>query len=119
MLFRSGAVFRLGHGICNAVLLPYVCRYNMQGAASQYAELSRFLFPEGRCLPDDAACNLFIDRLNALSERIGTRVRLSQLGVAAKDIPMLAEKAIRDANWGSNPVRPTVKDIEAIYAQAL
>lgn len=119
MAHPLGAVFRLGHGICNAVLLPYVCRYNMQGAASQYAELSRFLFPEGRCLPDDAACNLFIDRLNALSERIGTRVRLSQLGVAAKDIPMLAEKAIRDANWGSNPVRPTVKDIEAIYAQAL
>lgn len=119
MAHPLGAVFRLGHGICNAVLLPYVCRYNMRTAAAQYAELSRFLFPEGRGLPDEAACDLFIDRLNALSERIGTRVPLSQLGVSASDIPVLAEKAIADANWGSNPVKPTVQDIERIYAQAL
>ena len=91
----------------------------MRTAAAQYAELSRFLFTEGRGLSDEAACDLFIDRLNALSERIGTRVPLSQLGVSASDIPVLAEKAIADANWGSNPVKPTVQDIERIYAQAL
>lgn len=119
MAHPLGAVFRLGHGISNAVLLPFVCRYNMREAAADYASLSRFLFAEARDMDESEACDLFIARLNELSERIGTRLPLSKLGVTAADIPMLAEKAIQDANWGSNPVKPTVEDIKEIYTQAL
>ena len=112
-------MFRLGHGICNAVLLPYVCRFNAQAVESKYAELYRFLFPEADELSDTAACARFIEALFRLSERIGTRSTLSTLGVTEADIPLLAEKALQDGNLASNPIQPTAREVEALYRQAL
>ncbi len=119
MAHPLGAVFRLGHGICNAVLLPYVCRFNAQAVESKYAELYRFLFPEADELSDTAACARFIEALFRLSERIGTRSTLSNLGVTEADIPLLAEKALQDGNLASNPIQPTAREVEALYRQAL
>lgn len=118
MAHPLGAIYHLGHGICNAVLLPYVCRFNMQAAQREYVQLARFLFPEAAALGDEEACALFLEEVNALSERIGTRVPLSKLGVKEEDIPLLARKAMDDGNRWSNPLQPTVEQVEALYREA-
>ncbi len=118
MAHPLGAIYHLGHGICNAVLLPYVCRFNMQAAQREYVQLARFLFPEAATLGDEEACALFLEKVNALSERIGTRVPLSKLGVKEEDIPLLARKAMDDGNRWSNPLQPTVEQVEALYREA-
>lgn len=119
MAHPLGAVYHLGHGICNAVLLPYVCEFNMQAAKERYAELARFLFPRAAGKNDEDACGVFLEEVNALSERIGTKVPLSSLGVKEEDIPMLARKAMDDGNRWSNPIQPTVEQVEALYREAL
>lgn len=119
MAHPLGAVFHLGHGICNAILLPYVCEFNMRKAKAEYAELSRFLFPEAAEKGDDEACLLFLNSVIALSEQIGTRVPLSSLGVTEDAIPMLAEKAMEDGNLASNPVQPTTEEVAELYRKAL
>lgn len=118
MAHPLGAIYHLGHGICNAVLLPYVCRFNMQAAQREYAQLARFLFPKAATLGDEEACALFLEKVNALSERIGTRVPLAKLGVKEEDIPLLARKAMDDGNRWSNPLQPTVEQVEALYREA-
>lgn len=118
MAHPLGAVYHLGHGICNAVLLPHVCRFNMQAAQQEYAQLARFLFPKAAALEDEEACALFLEEVNTLSERIGTRIPLSRLGVKEEDILLLARKAMDDANRWSNPLQPTVEQVEALYREA-
>lgn len=119
MAHPLGAVFHLGHGICNAILLPYVCEFNMRSAAHRYAELSKFLFPEAKGCNDEDACQVFLAKVNALSQRIGTRVPLSSLGVTEADIPLLAQKAMEDGNLASNPVQPTLREVMELYRKAL
>ncbi|MGN0977840.1 MAG: iron-containing alcohol dehydrogenase [Faecousia sp.] len=119
MAHPLGAVFRLGHGICNAILLPYVCRFNMQAAKDRYVELTRFLYPEAGNMSDDEAADYFIGQLFRLSEKIGTRIPLSTLGVTEADLPNLAEKALEDGNRWSNPIQPTLKQVIDLYREAL
>ena len=119
MAHPLGAVFRLGHGICNAILLPYVCRFNMQAAKDRYVELTRFLYPEAGNMSDDEAADYFIAQLFRLSEKIGTMIPLSTLGVTEADLPNLAEKALEDGNRWSNPIQPTLEQVIELYREAL
>lgn len=119
MAHPLGAVFHLGHGICNAILLPYVCRFNMRAAKDRYVELTRFLYPQARDMDDDAAAEYFIAQLFHLSQQIGTRVPLSSLGVTEADLENLAEKALEDGNRWSNPIQPTLEQVVELYREAL
>lgn len=119
MAHPLGAVFHLGHGICNAVLLPYVCRFNMQAAKDRYVELARFLYPEAAAMDDDEAADYFIEQLFRLSEKIGTKIPLSTLGVTEADLENLAQKALEDANRWSNPLQPTLEQVIGLYREAL
>ncbi len=119
MAHPLGAVYHLGHGISNAVLLPYVCEFNSSAAAQGYAELAAFIHPERTFEDVQEGAKAFIEDIRKLSGEIGTLVTLSQLGVKEEDIPVLAAKAMDDGNLNSNPVRPDKKQVEQLYRKAL
>ena len=54
-----------------------------------------------------------------LKKRIGITRTLKDCGIRSEDIPQLARIAVKDPCMATNPVPPTIKDIETIYAQAL
>lgn len=96
------------HGTLNAILLPHVLRYNI---ATEPAK-ARFLGELFGAPRADAA----IDELRAAC---GLPSRLSEVGLAAADIPRMASRAIGEPSAATNP-RPI--DFEAakdIYAAAL
>jgi alcohol dehydrogenase class IV len=68
--------------------------------------------------PDEQRSALH-SRLASLRETAGITHTLSQLGVAASDIPHLAERALHDPCIFTNPRQPKRRDIEAIYEKAL
>lgn len=118
MAHPLGAVYHLGHGICNATLLPWVVEFNSDSAAVGYAELAAFLQPEAAGLSPQAGAELFTEKLRTLSREIGTLVPLKELGVKEEDLPMLAKKAMADGNLPSNPRQPTVEQVLELYRLA-
>ena len=119
MAHPLGAVYHLGHGISNAVLLPYVCEFNSTVAAKGYAELASFIHPERSFSTDEEGAATFVEDIRKLSSEIGTLLTLSELGVRKEDVPLLAQKALEDGNLGSNPVKPNKEQVEELYTRAL
>lgn len=122
MSHQLSAVYDLPHGLCNAIILPEVIKFNCQDdkAEQQYAELMEELFPleaAGRDVKEKAA--LFVQKVEELSEKIGTRVRLSNLGVKEEDIGLLAEKTLKDGSLPNNPIQPSKEQIEILFKNLL
>lgn len=109
---QLSAVYDLPHGLCNAILLPPVMRFNKRAAAGKLAEIGRFLRPlDARNDDDSAMADAAIAEFENLSSKIGTLVRLRELGVKEEDFGLLARKALADGSMGNNPVQPTPEEV--------
>ena len=119
MAHQLGAVYNLPHGLCNAVLLPYVMRYNRQVCEVEYAQLARRLFAEKCKDKSTSECaDLMIQEVTRLSNDVGTAVRLGDLGIKESDYQLLAEKSLADGNIHKNPIMPSLDDVIAIFKSA-
>lgn len=117
-----GAVFHLPHGLSNAVLLPTVTRFSLQGAISRYAEIARIMGYAGPDAEDGAAAEALADGLEALNQRLEIprlrncrgmdRDRFEQL------LPKMAEDALTSGSPRNNPVVPSAARIVELYRQA-
>jgi alcohol dehydrogenase len=118
MSHQLSAIYDLPHGLCNAILLPEIMKFNckVRTAQIQYGEIAGDLFPLECAGKDDGQkAGLFIEKVETLSDKIGTKIRLISLGVKEEDIGLLAEKALKDSSLGNNPVRPTKEQIEQLF----
>ncbi|HMS77666.1 MAG: iron-containing alcohol dehydrogenase [Gordonia sp.] len=106
------------HGAINAIILPHVIRFNAQADPSPYVDLARAIgLPESPT--PHAAAERFADEMARLTARVGLPQSLSAFGVQARDIPSLTVNALADACMRTNPRRPTVADVAAMYHEAL
>ena len=118
MSHQLSAVYDLPHGLCNAVLMPVASRVNMKKhrAVERYALLCRAVFPvECREMEEKQQAEYLIDRIEALSQSVGTKKTLTELGVRMEDISMLAEKTLLDASLRHNIYKPDKAEIEAAF----
>ncbi len=58
-------------------------------------------------------------RIRDLKELVGIHSTLGERGVTAADIPELARNALKDPCMVTNPRMPNIRDIEAVYEEAL
>ncbi len=122
MSHQLSAIYDLPHGLCNAILLPEVIKFNClnERAEQKYAELLEELFPLEAIDKDvKAKAALFVQKVEELSQRIGTRVPLSSLGVKEEDLGLLAEKTLKDGSLPNNPVQPSKEQIESLFRNLL
>lgn len=119
MSHSLGGFFDLPHGECNALLLDHVVAFNFQAAIERYLDISAAMGISVAGLTPDQCQSVLTEAIRNLRTRAGITTSLKTVGVSAANIPALARKAIRDACMVTNPRRPTVADIEAIYEQAL
>ncbi len=118
MSHQLSAVYDLPHGLCNAILLPVVMRFNRSNAKAerQYGEVAEVIFPLDCAGKSDAErCDILIEKIERLSETIGTRVALGTLGVRREDVVLLAEKTLQDGSLPNNPVQPSAAEIEELF----
>jgi len=122
MSHQLSAIYDLPHGLCNAIILPEVIKFNCddETAKSKYAELAADLFPLA-CINKDEKerADLFVSKVEELSGKIGTKVPLTSLGVKEEDISLLAEKTLKDGSLPNNPVQPTKEQIEQLFRNLL
>lgn len=119
MAHSLGGLLDLPHGLCNAILLDHVVRYNYDAVADRYATLGRALgaaFPEDAC--EAVKKDNVLQAIAAFKSRLGVTQTLADLGVSQDALAALARNALSDPCLLTNPRQPTETELEALYEDA-
>ncbi|AZQ11322.1 MULTISPECIES: L-threonine dehydrogenase [Shewanella] len=119
MAHQLGGFYDLPHGVCNALLLPYVQEYNAQVAAKRLKDVAKAMGVEVAALTDEQGAQAAIDAIKALSKAVNIPENLTVLGVKEADIPVLADNALKDACGFTNPKQASHEEICQIFKNAL
>jgi alcohol dehydrogenase len=119
MAHQLGGFYDLPHGICNAILLPHVERFNMIANVDKFADIAIAMGENIEGVSSRAAADIALQAIQTLSKDIGIPSGLSELGVKEEDLKIMAENAQKDACGLTNPRCPTLQDVIQIYKNAL
>lgn len=107
---KIGAQFEIPHGCCNAILLPYVIRYNSKSSMKEYAQIAKRVGLSGAT--DKQLVDSLIEAVSGLNRKLNIASTLKDYGVSEdlfkKTVDFIAENAALDPCTGSNP-RPSNK----------
>ena len=118
MAHQLGAVYDTPHGLANAVLLPYVMRYNGEVCPDRFVDMGRAFGLDMNGVTGMDAVMKVVNAIQELNQKLSIPAHLKEVGVKEEDIPMLSEKAMNDVCTGGNPRETSVADIEKIYREA-
>jgi alcohol dehydrogenase len=119
MAHQLGGFYNLPHGVCNAILLPYVCEFNMIACPQRLGDIAVALGEEVRGLsPVDAAAK-GIAAIRKLSKDVGIPAGLAELGVKEQDLKVMAANAMKDACMLTNPRLAQLHHVIDVYKAAL
>ena len=120
LAYPLGGHFKVPHGLSNALVLPYVLDFNMEGAAHQYAELAPIIFRDLAGKSEAEACKGMVEGFKAMGPELGMQSKLAEVGVNHNHLPMLAEDAMKQQRLlVNNPREMTYEAALDIYTQAL
>ena len=127
---KIGAEFHLPHGRINAILLPYVIRYNSQKptkfvsfpkyeyyiADQKYADLSRRMnFP---AYGNEEGVNSLIKEIQKLNADLNIPKSFKEAGINEQEfmakLDLLADRAFEDQCTTANPRLPLVEELKQI-----
>lgn len=119
MAHQLGGFYNLPHGVCNAVLLPEVCAFNLIACPQRYADIAQALGENTSGLSTTAAAEKAIDAIRRLARDVGIPQNLTALGVLEKDLEAMAVNARKDACQATNPRTATQEQVVDIFKAAL
>ena len=117
MAHALGGRTNMPHGVCNAVLLPFVLCYNVRSgtAAARMPKIAHAMHLSGGT-PRDVIRAVY-DMSRSLG--IPATLREAAAGKAGEaDFPALADLALHDSCMETNPVQPTREDVISVYRNA-
>ncbi|WCP68937.1 L-threonine dehydrogenase [Vibrio tubiashii] len=119
MAHQLGGFYDLPHGVCNAILLPHVQRYNAQVCPERLRDVAKAMGVEVEGLNAEQGAEAAIDAIVALAKDVGIPAGIQELGAKSEDIPVLADNALKDACGFTNPKQATHEEISAIFEAAM
>jgi alcohol dehydrogenase len=119
MAHQLGGFYNLPHGVCNAILLPHVERFNLIAKVDRFVDIATAMGENVEGLSPRDAADRALDAIKKLSADVGIPSGLKELGVKEKDLKLMAENAQKDACGFTNPRCPTLDDVIQIYKWAL
>ncbi|OSI35193.1 iron-containing alcohol dehydrogenase [Neisseria dumasiana] len=114
MAHQLGGFYDLPHGVCNALLLPHVERFNQQAAKERLDEIGTILSKNN----DDLKGLDVIDAITKLARIVGIPKSLKELGVKKEDFGVLADNALKDVCGFTNPIQANKEQIVGIFEAA-
>jgi len=108
-----GAIYDLPHGLTNAVLMPYVLKFNRPAIEDKIIRLAAWLE-----LPNPSF-DSFMDLVMNLRTELKIPNTLSELNVDDGKIDEIAEAAAMDPSSPTNPIPLTAKETKKIFLMAL
>ncbi|MGF1737734.1 iron-containing alcohol dehydrogenase [Photobacterium satsumensis] len=105
---QIGARYHLAHGVANAILLPYVMAFNALSCEAELAEVANALGVGRDSMTPRERCRAAVLAVRQLVMDLGLPTSLADVDIAKRDIPLLAEQAMKDICLQGNPrdVRP-------------
>ena len=120
LAYPLGGHFHVPHGLSNALILTQVLGHNMPSAFQLYAELGTLLDPALADVGTQAQAQGFVERIGEICRRSGLPLRLSEVGVTAGDLDLLAREAMKQERLlVNNPCPITEADARRLYQAAL
>ena len=115
MAHQLGGIYNLPHGVCNAMLLPYVEEENAKYVPEKFVSIANVLGydVEGKSAKECAA--FVVNAMKELAKEVGIPETLGELGVKDIDFDLLAENAMKDICAPGNPVEFTKEQIIELY----
>lgn len=118
MAHQLGGQYDAPHGVCCALLLPYVEEYNIIACPERFAELAKIMGENTDGLSTRDAAELAIKAMKQMSEDVGIPKSIKDIGAKPEDFELMAENALKDGNAFSNPRKGTKEDIIKIFQAA-
>ena len=118
LAYPLGTMFKIPHGLCNALLLPYIMEYNLEYAEERYAAVASAMgIQPGASHAETAAKG--ISRVKELIKECGLPARLSELDIPSEAIGAMAEGAVQVKRLLKNNVREVkLEDAANLYQAA-
>lgn len=116
---QLGGLYNLPHGLCNAVLLPWVLEYNLLGCMERLAEIATIMGEDAAGKSTRLRAEKAVEAIRALGRDVGMPQRLGAIGVKEEDCPTIARQALEDPAIFTNPRRATESEIMAVLRKAL
>ena len=122
LAYPIGGTFHVPHGLSNAIVLPYVLRFNTkdQNAAKLYSEIAPIVFPEiDVSTSSQDVASKFIENLSHLSSELGLEQRLRDVNIPEAACETMAKDAMKQTRLLiNNPREIKEKDAYDIYKSA-
>ena len=119
MAHQLGGFYDLPHGVCNAILLPHVQRYNAQVCPERLTDVAKAMGVNVEGMSPEQGAAAAIDAIEALAKDVGIPAGIKELGAKLEDIPTLTDNALKDACGFTNPKQATHEEISAIFEAAM
>ncbi|MEG0471342.1 MAG: iron-containing alcohol dehydrogenase, partial [Solibacillus sp.] len=116
---QLGGFYNLPHGVCNAILLPHVCRFNLTARQERFAKIAELLGANIEGLSKRDAAEKAISVIEALAKDLNIPSGFRELGAKDEDIEILAQNAMLDVCAATNPRKATLEEIKQIITNAM
>lgn len=114
---QLGGIHNLPHGLCNAVLLPWVLEYNLPACLERLARIGEALSGEGGT--GSVGAEKTVEAVRVFARALGIPDRLTAIGVREEDLPAVARQAVQDPAIFTNPRRAAEPEILNVLHKAL
>ena len=122
LAYPIGGTYHVPHGLSNALVLPYVLRFNIsdQNASKLYSEIAPIVFPDiNTSTSTQDISSKFIEKLSDLSSELGLEQRLRDLNIPETACETMASDAMKQTRLLiNNPREISEKDAFDIYRSA-
>ena len=115
MAHQLGGVYDLVHGLCNAILLPEVSRFNAKVTPERFVDIAKAMGVDVTGITQAQAIEAGIAAIEALSAQVGTNQHLADLGVKEDKLAFMAQNALNDACSLTNPRQASLEEIVEIF----
>ena len=119
MAHQLGGVYDLVHGLCNAILLPYVSRFNAAVSSERFADIAKAMGVDTTGMDAADAAEAGIVAIETLSASVATDQKLADLGVKQERLEFMAINALNDACSLTNPRKASTEEINNIFNKAM
>ncbi len=118
LAYPLGSEFKVGHGLSNALLLPYVMEFNLPATINKYVEIALAIGAKAGATKFETAEN-GITVIRELISDCSVPSRLSTIGIPADAVGKLAVSALQVQRLLKNNIREvSLDDARTIYKSA-
>ncbi|MDI3535147.1 MAG: hypothetical protein PWQ82_1512 [Thermosediminibacterales bacterium] len=118
MAHPLGGMFNIPHGIANAILLPYVMKFNLVANPEKFARIAKVMGENIEGLNEREAAEKALQAVIKLSTDVGIPTNLKEVGMDPSKIDKLAADSMKSGNVFSNPRKNTIEDVKTLFRNA-